>query len=114
MSLATENLPTDMLAAQIVEFNQPFSIRKIPVPLIEELKPHDLYLKVAVAGLCHSDLEYLAGTFPHITRPITGSHEATGVVLARGSAIDEFNIGDRVLAGQVCSNIFLSYTVQKG
>lgn len=57
-------------------------------------------LKVAVAGLCHSDLEYLKGTFPDITRPVTGSHEGTGVLIAKGSAVTKFRIGDRILAGQ--------------
>lgn len=97
----TSSLPSEMLAAQIVEFGQPLSINKIPLPSLTELKPHDLFLKVAAAGLCHSDLEYLKGTFPNITRPITGSHEGTGVVLAKGGAVDYFKIGDRVLAGQV-------------
>ncbi|KAK5098409.1 hypothetical protein LTS08_006542 [Lithohypha guttulata] len=96
----TQSLPSNMLAAQIVGFHKPHSINKIPVPDINNLNPHDLYLKVAVSGLCHSDLEYLKGTFPHISLPITGSHEGTGVILAKGSAVDYFNVGDRILAGQ--------------
>lgn len=106
-STTTTSLPSDMLAAQITAFNQPHSINKIPVPEINNLQPHDLYLKVAVAGLCHSDLEYIKGTFPQITLPITGSHEATGVVLAAGNAVTNFKPGDRVLAGQTfgrCGN----------
>lgn len=98
--MATQDLPKEMLAAQIMKFNDPHSINKIPVPTASDLRPHEILLKVAVAGLCHSDLEYLKGTFPDIMLPVTGSHEGTGTLIAKGSDITHLNIGDRILAGQ--------------
>jgi propanol-preferring alcohol dehydrogenase len=95
--MAIDGVPESMLACQIVEYHKPHQIRRIPTP--QTLRPHDLLLKVAVAALCHSDLEYVDGT-QDIQLPVTASHEGTGVVVAKGSAITDFEIGDRVLAGQ--------------
>ncbi|TKA82648.1 hypothetical protein B0A55_00746 [Friedmanniomyces simplex] len=101
MATSTEtppSLPPTMRAVQIIAFNHPHEIRSIPTPQPRDLQPHDLLLRIAVPGLCHSDLEYLAGTFP-IRLPVTASHEGTGTVLATGTAITHFRPGDRVLAG---------------
>ena len=89
-----------MLAAQIVEFNRPVAINAVPIPPSDNLKPHDLYLKVAAAGLCHTDLEYLRGSIPDTKLPITLSHEAAGTLIAKGSEVTYFSIGNRILAGQ--------------
>ena len=83
-STQTPKIPQQMHACQIVEFNKPHQIRNIPTPQAQDLKPNDLLLKVAAAGLCHSDVEYLKGTFP-IKLPVTGSHKGTETVIAKGS-----------------------------
>jgi propanol-preferring alcohol dehydrogenase len=101
-----DRLPETMLACQIVKYNEPHQIRRIRTPKPQDLGPHDLLLKVAVASLCHSDLEYLAGNL-YNKLPVTASHEGTGVVIARGSAVTKFQIGDRIMAGQTygrCEN----------
>jgi propanol-preferring alcohol dehydrogenase len=95
--MTIENVPDSMFACQIVEFNKPHQIRTIPTP--SNLSENDLLLKVAVAALCHSDLEYQAGALGS-KLPVTASHEGTGVVVAKGSAVARFQIGDRVMAGQ--------------
>lgn len=92
-----KGLPDSMRACQILEYNRPHQIRTIPTP--DTLKPHDILLKVAVSALCHSDLEYQNGTLD-CTVPVTGSHEGTGVVIAKGDAVTRFVIGDRIMAGQ--------------
>ena len=86
-----------MLAAQIVEYNKPHKIKKIPTP--QSLGKHELLIKVVAASICHSDLEYLKGGL-NCALPVTGSHEGTGIVMARGSEVVGFQINDRVLAGQ--------------
>lgn len=91
-------MPTEMLACQIVEYNRPHQIRRIPTPT-QSLSPNDLLLQVAVASLCHSDLEYMTGALEN-KLPVTASHEGTGVVIGMGKNVDRFKIGDRVLAGQ--------------
>ncbi|KAK5167722.1 uncharacterized protein LTR77_007421 [Saxophila tyrrhenica] len=99
MATQTATVPETMRACQIIEFNQPHQIRTIPTPSATDLKPNDLLIKIAVPSLCHSDLEYQKGVFP-ITLPVTASHEGTGTVLAFGSNVKRFDVGDRVVAGQ--------------
>ena len=99
MATQTVTMPETMQACQIIEFNKPHQIKTIPTPSTKDLKPYDLLIKVAVPALCHSDLEYQKGVFP-ITLPVTASHEGTGTVVAFGSSVDRFQVGDRVVAGQ--------------
>ncbi|KAK7567495.1 chaperonin 10-like protein [Phyllosticta paracitricarpa] len=91
-----ENIPDQMLACQVVEFKQPYKIHHVPVP--KDLQPHDLLIKTAVASLCHTDNMVREGIFqPKL--PSTASHEGAGTVAAMGSAVTDFHIGDRVMAG---------------
>jgi alcohol dehydrogenase, propanol-preferring len=47
------NIPTEMRAVQVVKFNAPYALNKVPVP--SQLDPYDLLVKVAVASYCHTD-----------------------------------------------------------
>lgn len=110
--MSTPNIPEKMLAAQVIEvcneffditlqvtrvqFKRPYNVREIPVP--KDLAPNDLLIKVAVASLCHTDFmvhEGIMGT----KLPCTGSHEGSGTVVAVGSSVKDFKIGDRVMSG---------------
>ncbi|KAJ4408068.1 hypothetical protein N0V91_003416 [Didymella pomorum] len=92
----SSSIPKEMLAAQVIEFNKPYKVHKVPVP--SDLGPHDLLIKVAVASLCHTDFmvsEGIMGT----ELPCTGSHEGSGTVVAIGPSVSGFKEGDRVMAG---------------
>ncbi|KAJ4380072.1 hypothetical protein N0V86_004380 [Didymella sp. IMI 355093] len=92
----SSSIPKEMLAAQVIEFNKPYKVHKVPVP--SDLGPHDLLIKVAVASLCHTDFmvsEGIMGT----ELPCTGSHEGSGTVVAVGTGVSGFKQGDRVMAG---------------
>lgn len=99
--MGIEGIPSEMLACQIVEFGKPHEIRKIPTP--QSLDDHHLLLKTAVASLCHSDLEYISGKFTAVKPPVTASHEGTGVVVAKGSKVTQFNVGDRILCSHIAN-----------
>ena len=43
--------------------------------------PREVLLRTAAAGLCHSDLHFMEGSYPHPTPTVLG-HEAAGVVEA--------------------------------
>lgn len=94
--MAIEGIPETMLAAQVVEFNKPYEINKVLTP--QSLGPYDLLLKTTVASLCHTDGMVRAGTMG-TELPCIASHEGTGVVVAVGSEIKDFEKGDRVMAG---------------
>ncbi|KIX94948.1 uncharacterized protein Z520_09258 [Fonsecaea multimorphosa CBS 102226] len=93
--------PSEMLAAQLVEFKSPPVVQKTRAPTASDLGPYDLLLRTAVASLCHTDLMVQAGFMPlKHGLPMTLSHEGTGVVVAAGaSAQESFKPGDRVMSG---------------
>lgn len=62
----------------------------------------EVLVRVAYAGLCHSDLHEMDGTFA-TTPPILLGHEASGVVEAIGDEVTDINVGDHVVT---CLSVF--------
>ena len=85
-----------MLAIQVTAYIKPYQLNTIPVP--STLEPHDLLVKIAVASNCHTDSMVQAGVFG-TALPVTASHEGAGTVVAVGSAVQNFKLGDRVMCG---------------
>ena len=56
----------------------------------------EVVVKIASAGLCHSDLSNLNGTMPKET-PLALGHEAAGIVEDVGAGVTEFKPGDHVI-----------------
>jgi D-arabinose 1-dehydrogenase-like Zn-dependent alcohol dehydrogenase len=56
----------------------------------------EVLVEVEACGVCHRDLIDRAGRWPFLRTPITPGHEAAGRVLAVGSSVREFRVGDRV------------------
>jgi D-arabinose 1-dehydrogenase-like Zn-dependent alcohol dehydrogenase len=77
-------------------------LRAYKEPLqVEELAveaPHvgEIAVKVAAAGVCHSDLYVLEGATP-VPPPLVSGHEAVGVVEEVGPGVDGFSPGDYVV-----------------
>ncbi|KAK7915271.1 hypothetical protein PG985_012974 [Apiospora marii] len=100
MSQSTPPLPDQMQAVQIVEHNEPYQLRTVPVPWANEgeLGPHDLLVKVAAASYCHTDGMVAQGVFG-TQLPVTASHEGSGTVVRVGGDASGFRVGDRVMCG---------------
>lgn len=79
------------------KFEKDYVLQQVPVP---SLAPNDLLIKVAVASLCHTDSMVQQGIMG-TQLPCTASHEGAGTVVALGSAVTDFSVGDRVMAGIV-------------
>jgi alcohol dehydrogenase, propanol-preferring len=62
-----------------------------PVPTADEI-----LVKVKACGVCRTDLHVVDGELPHPKLPLIPGHEIVGTVIALGSAVDRFRIGDRV------------------
>jgi S-(hydroxymethyl)glutathione dehydrogenase/alcohol dehydrogenase len=60
------------------------------------LQPDDVLVKVAAAGLCHTDLEVIEGQLVY-PMPIVLGHETAGTIEDVGSAVDKKRIGERVV-----------------
>jgi S-(hydroxymethyl)glutathione dehydrogenase/alcohol dehydrogenase len=73
--------------------NQPLVIEDVD---IDQPGPREVLIKTKAVGLCHSDLHFIKGNFPHPAPCILG-HEASGVVEAVGSTVTYCKPGDHVI-----------------
>lgn len=88
-----------ILSARIHEYQKPLSIDNTPKPTI--LAGEQVLVKVAAAGLCHSDLHLINGDwrdFIPIKLPIAPGHEVAGFVEELGTSVPGgvLDIGDLV------------------
>ena len=61
--------------------------------------PTEVYIEIAYAGICHSDIHTARGEWGPATYPLVPGHEIAGVVTAMGSEVTKFAVGDRVGIG---------------
>jgi S-(hydroxymethyl)glutathione dehydrogenase/alcohol dehydrogenase len=73
--------------------NQPLSVEDIT---IAGPGPFEVLLRVAVAGLCHSDVRFMEGSYP-VPLPAVMGHESAGIVEAVGSSVTHVAPGDHVI-----------------
>jgi S-(hydroxymethyl)glutathione dehydrogenase/alcohol dehydrogenase len=67
--------------------------------------PHEVLVRTAAAGLCHSDLHFMEGKFVAPT-PLVLGHESAGVVEAVGGDVDYVRPGDHVIT---CLSVFCGH-----
>jgi S-(hydroxymethyl)glutathione dehydrogenase/alcohol dehydrogenase len=67
---------------------------------IDEPRAGEALVRVVVAGVCHSDLHFIEGTYPG-RYPMVLGHEVAGVVEAVGPGVTRVTRGDRVIMGFV-------------
>ncbi len=82
-----------MKAAILNEARTPLSIAEV---LIDNPGPHEVLIRNVACGLCHSDLHFIEGTYPH-AMPCIAGHEAAGIVEAVGSEVRTVKVGDAVV-----------------
>lgn len=73
--------------------SKPLSIEEVN---LAPPKPVEVLVRIAGAGLCHSDLSVINGDRPR-GLPMALGHEGSGVVVEVGSAIDDVRVGDHVV-----------------
>jgi S-(hydroxymethyl)glutathione dehydrogenase/alcohol dehydrogenase len=61
--------------------------------------PGEVLVRVAVCGVCHSDLHIIQGEWAGFDVPIVVGHEAAGVVEAAGEGVTSVAPGDHVVLG---------------
>ncbi|MBT6277776.1 MAG: Zn-dependent alcohol dehydrogenase [Chromatiales bacterium] len=88
-----------MKAAVLYEPNKPLVIEDVEV---RKPGPHEVLLRTAVAGLCHSDLHFMEGLYPHPLPAVLG-HESSGIVEQVGSQVTYVKPGDHVVS---CLSVF--------
>jgi D-arabinose 1-dehydrogenase-like Zn-dependent alcohol dehydrogenase len=82
-----------MRAVRLVQVGKPLEQADIPIPHIGS---SDVLIRVAAAGICHSDAHYRAGISKIEHLPLTLGHEVAGRVEQVGSDVMHLSVGDRV------------------
>ncbi|WP_224366246.1 NAD(P)-dependent alcohol dehydrogenase [Hyalangium versicolor] len=62
----------------------------------DALRPDEVLVQMAGAGICHTDLSAMEGVVP-VPLPVVLGHEGAGVVIERGSAVTALEPGDHVV-----------------
>ena len=82
-----------MKAAVFRELGKPLDIADVK---LADPGPHEVRLRTAASGVCHSDLHFIEGLYP-TQFPVVLGHEAAGIVEAVGSQVRYVEPGDRVI-----------------
>ena len=82
-----------MKAAVLREVGKPLQIEDVQ---INKPGPHEVLIRTVAAGLCHSDLHFMEGSYPTQLPAVLG-HESAGIVEAVGSEVRTVKPGDHVI-----------------
>lgn len=81
------------MKALVLEDYNKFVYREWPEPAIE---PDEVLVKVKAAGICGSDVHGMDGSTGRRKPPIIMGHEASGIIVKTGDAVNGWMKGDRV------------------
>jgi len=97
MTSTQTNSPVTEVAAQAVmarsEGFRPALLQR------RALRPADVRIRIAYAGICHSDLHHVGADWGHSSFPMVPGHEISGVVSEVGTEAGRFAVGDPVGVG---------------
>ena len=82
-----------MKAAVLREVGKPLQIEDVQ---INKPGSHEVLIRTVAAGLCHSDLHFMEGSYPHPLPAVLG-HESAGIVEQVGSEVRTVKVGDHVI-----------------
>src|SRR4051812_24130443 len=66
------------------KYHEPLALREFPLP--RELGPHEVLVRVTMAGICGTDVHLWHGQL-NIPLPVIMGHETVGVIERMGSAV---------------------------
>jgi uncharacterized zinc-type alcohol dehydrogenase-like protein len=93
-SLGQGPYPTEGMAVySATEPLKPFKFKR------RALGPKDVAMKLHYCGICHSDIHHGREHWKKEPFPLVPGHELAGVVVAVGSSVSKFKVGDRVGVG---------------
>ena len=87
------NAKLEMRAVRLVQVGKPLEESDIPIP---EIGSTDILIRVAAAGICHSDVHYRENISKIDRLPLILGHEVAGRVEEVGSDVTHLSAGDRV------------------
>ena len=86
-------IPDQMRAMVLEEPGQPLKWLEVPTP---QPGPEQVLIRVHACGVCRTDLHVVDGELPHPKLPLILGHEIVGTVVATGSAVRQFKVGERL------------------
>lgn len=115
--MATKTIPKTMQAAAIDEFGPPsvLKLHELPVP---EPDAHEVLIAVHTAGIGSWDASIRDGSWKlgKPSFPLVPGTDGSGTVVAKGSRVRRFDVGDRVYgyeAGSAKGGWYAEYVVAK-
>lgn len=81
------------MKALVLEAPKAFAYKDMPEP---ELADDDVLIQIKATGICGSDIHGMDGSSGRRIPPIIMGHESAGVIAKVGSAVSDWQIGDRV------------------
>lgn len=85
-------MPTTTRAAVLWGVGEDWKIEEVT---LDDPKAGDVLVKMAFAGMCHSDEHAVTGDLP-LGLPVIGGHEGAGIVEAVGAGVTSVAVGDHV------------------
>jgi len=80
-------------AAVLHEVGAPLSLREVA---LDAPGPGEVLVRTAAVGVCHSDLHFVEGLYPHPLPTVLG-HESAGAIEAVGPGVRDLASGDHVI-----------------
>lgn len=91
--MAENSLPATMRAMVFHWAGQPLQLCEVPVP---EAESDQVLLRVKACGICRTDLHIVDGELDEPLLPLIPGHQIVGEVVAMGTQVSRFSIGQRV------------------
>lgn len=89
-------MPRTTLTSRAYVAREPCKPGRIEAVEVEHPRAGEVRVKLAAAGVCHSDLHLLDGHLSDDNFPVVAGHEGAGVVDAVGESVSDWAPGDRV------------------
>jgi L-iditol 2-dehydrogenase len=81
------------MKALVLEAYNKFVFKEVPMP---EIQRNEVMVQVKACGICGSDIHGMDGSTGRRIPPIIMGHEASGVIVSKGSEVSGWAEGDRV------------------
>jgi S-(hydroxymethyl)glutathione dehydrogenase/alcohol dehydrogenase len=91
-----------MKAAVLREVRTPLQIEEVQ---ISKPGPHEALIRTVAAGVCHSDLHFIEGSYP-VPLPVVLGHESAGIVEQVGAEVRTVKPGDHVIT---CVSVYCGH-----
>ncbi|MGZ5441151.1 MAG: NAD(P)-dependent alcohol dehydrogenase [Thermoanaerobaculia bacterium] len=78
------------------------------------LRPKDVAIMIRYSGVCHSDIHTIRGDWGPVQYPLVVGHEIAGEVVAVGSSVSKFRVGNRAGVGTMVNSCRICTECQAG